>query len=546
MLAGALPAIGIALSTCRPVAAADEAGAGRALIVGMAVWPGHDLTKARVQLYRDAECTELAYTSRKVGREGTYAIIAPQPGTYYARLLVDENGNGKPDTGDGVGFYDLKSPTELSRAPRPIALSVGEMVLDVIIPVIATIGPDGKPQPLQQSALPAHAPPMILGAVVWPGHDLRQARVRLFTDQGLSNVAYESPPVEAGGSFAIVVDPGTYYACVTVDVDGNGAFGPGDGIGYCGVTDMTDAAQRPQPITVGPEHGTPHITIAVSAVLTDEGKLRAVEVPEDVGGAGAPPTASAQVAGAVMWPGHALERAWVVGASSPRLRDIVGVARAAAKSGTYTLGLPAGEYVLVALVDVNGSGRLDVGDCIGFCGRGPIPEPEALLTPIRVEADKPITDANVHIVAQLTDDGGVVPLAGGAQVAPVAKLDVAAMPALVSGRLLWQDKAIKQGTITFFRNRELSQVAAVVPVGAGGVFAAVLPPGAYYLMGGADMDGDDAMSPGDGLGLYGASRMAAADERQPVELAAGALRAALDVRITDVVVQDGKLHAVER
>ncbi|MFQ5808777.1 MAG: hypothetical protein ACE5JM_04070 [Armatimonadota bacterium] len=531
----------VGLALCYTAAVPEESGAGLALVAGIAAWPGHDLSRAHVQLYRDAECTKLAYASRKVGREGSYAIIVPEPGIYYVRLHVDANGNGKPDSGDGIGFYGLKSPGELGQTPRQLTLVAGGVAVDVVIPVIATLDADGKPGPLQEGALPVHAPPMILGAVVWPEHDLRNARVRLFTDERLSKVAYESPPAEAGGSFAIVADPGTYYACVTVDVDGDGKFGPGDAVGYHGVTDMTDASQRPQPITIGPGHPTPHLVIPVSAVLTEGGKLQAVEVPESVSGAARPTAPSGRVSGTVVWPGHTLERAWVVAASSPRLRDIVAAAAPDATSGAYTLALPPGEYVVAALMDANGSGRLDAGDCIGFRGGETPVDPEALLNPIRVEAEQTTAAAQLHIVARLAEDGGVVPLAGEWRGGPVTKVDPAALPALVRGRVLWEGKALKQGATTFFRNKELSQVAAVVPLGPGGTLATVLPPGTYYLMGGADMDGDGAMSAGDGLGIYGAGRVGAADERKPVSLEAGALRAGLDVRISDVVAEDGTL-----
>ncbi len=541
-MAGLLSAVLIVLSVPQVAHAATEPGADPGLVVGIVVWPGHDLTGAQVRLYRDAECTKLAYSTDRVGRQGTYAISVPEPGTYYPRVLVDGNANGTPDEGDGVGFYGLSSPAELGKTPRAIELQPGEVALDIIIPVIATIGPDGTPQPLQPGGELPERPSMIIGAIVWPGHDVSKARVRLFTDQTLSTIAHESPPVEAGGSFVVVAEPGTYYVCVIVDNDGDGKFGPGDAIGYHGVTDMTDASQRPRPVTIGPEHDTPHMVIPVSAVLTAEGRLSAVEVPESVRDAAAGEAPSTRVSGRVTWPGHTFEQAWVVAASSPRLRNIVAVARPETQSGVYELGLPPGDYVVVALVDANDSGRLDAGDLLGFVGGATLPGPEALLTPIHVDADAPRPDANVHVVARLAEDGGVIPLAGKPPDGPVAKLDPSSLPALASGRVLLTGEDVKQGSVTFFRNKELSEVASVAPVGPDGAYAAVLPPGAYYLMGGADMDGDDAMSPGDGLGVYGAGRMAEADAREAVRLEAGALRAGLDVRISDVVAESGTLE----
>ena len=526
LLIGPLLVTVVLLGACANAAGAEGAAGESALVVGIAVWPGHDLTKAQVQLYRDPQCTKLAFASRTVGREGTYAIVVPQPGIYYARLLVDANGNGASDAGDGVGFHGLRRPENLGQAPRAIELKAGGIVVDVIIPVIATIGANGALQPLAQGAAPLEAPPMILGAVVWPGHDLRDARVRLFSDERLSTVACESPPVEEGGSFAIVADPGTYYACVTVDVDGDGKFGPGDAVGYYGVTDMTDASQRPLPIALGPGHATPHLVIAVSAVLTQERKLQAVEVPEEVKRAAAGSGPLAQTAGTVLWPGHTFERAWVVAASSPDLREVLAVARPEVQSGRYTLSAPAVVHVLVALVDANANERFDAGDCVGFRG-----------------SEATAADAEIRVVARLTEDGSLAPLVGEPSGASALKLNLAEVPALVSGRLVWEGKSPKQGSITFFQNRELTQVAAVVLLGADGAYAAALAPGAYYLMGGADMDGDGSMSPGDGLGLYGAGRMGAPEARQPVTVGAGALRAGLDVRITDVVGDDGRLRA---
>ncbi len=546
VLAAALGVMSVILAACHPVAAAEGDRAEPALVVGIAVWPGHDITRAQVQLYRDAECAKLAYASRKVGREGTYAIIVTEPGTYYARLLVDDNASGAADASDGIGFYGLESPAHLDRAPRPITLTAGDVMPDVIIRVIATVGADGRPRPLKQGALLMATPTMMLGTVVWPGHDLRNARVRLFTDEGLSKVACESPPVEPGGSFAFLVDPGTYYACVTVDVDSDGKFGPGDAVGYYGVTDMTDASQRPKPVRVVGDADPPHLTIAVSAVMTDAGKLRAVEVPATVGEAAASGGSPVRVAGAVMWPGHTFERTWVVAARRGRLSDIAAATRPAADSGQYVLRLPPGEYAVAALVDANGSGRLDAGDCIGFCGGETLLLESATPVTIRAESGKPVADADVHIAGRLTDAGEVVPLVGGAADGPVAKLDLSALPALVSGHLVWEGTALRQGTMTFFRNKGLSELAAIAPAGSDGSYAVVLAPGTYYVMAGADMDGDNAMSTGDGVGVYGASRMAASGERQPVALEAAALHGGLDVRVTDVVGDDGTLRAAGR
>jgi hypothetical protein len=193
-------------------------------------------------------------------------------------------------------------------------------------------------------------------------------------------------------------------------------------------------------------------------------------------------------------------------------------------------------------VDANDSGRLDAGDCLGFVGGETLPGPEALLTPIRVDAEKPKADANVHVVARLGEDGAVIPFVGKSSDGPIVKLDPSSLPALASGRVLLTGEDVKQGSVTFFRNKQLSEVASVAPLGPDGAYAAVLPPGAYYVMGGADMDGDDAMSPGDGLGVYGAGRMAEAQGREAVRLEAGALRARLDVRISDMVAESGTLE----
>ena len=72
---------------------------------GKVIWPGHDLSKSSVEVYRDPKFTDLYTSGILLRAEGIYSLTIKDPGTYYIVVFVDDNDNGQFDAGDGMGMF---------------------------------------------------------------------------------------------------------------------------------------------------------------------------------------------------------------------------------------------------------------------------------------------------------------------------------------------------------------------------------------------------------------------------------------------------------
>jgi uncharacterized protein (DUF2141 family) len=72
------------------------------------------------------------------------------------------------------------------------------------------------------------------------------------------------------------------------------------------------------------------------------------------------------------------------------------------------------------------------------------------------------------------------------------------------GRVHWPGKDLSQAQIRVFRDAARRDLVAGFPaMDETGQVVLALPPGTYYLMAVVDLDGDEKMGPGDGMGFYG-------------------------------------------
>ncbi|MFQ6132019.1 MAG: hypothetical protein ACE5R4_08290 [Armatimonadota bacterium] len=482
------------------------------LVVGKVAAPGADLSGARVQLFRDAECTELAHTSKSIGAEGTYAIEV-EAGTYYARLHVDVNGSQTLDEGDLVGLFGVADATAAGAAPQAVTVAAGQFRTDVNIEASAAVQADGS-----LGALPEVETVWIVGQVIWEGHDLGNAKVQLFRDPACQELAVGAQTITPEGSFAIAVPPGRYYARALADLDGNGKLDQGEGLGYFGVTDMSDQQQRPQPIAASEAEFLVLANIPVCAVLGEGGRLKAVPVAQER----LRQSVRGRVSGMVSWPGHETAGAWVVCAADASCQEVLGVSRAGADGG-FSMLARVGRAVVVAIADANGSSRLDAGDHVGVAGIADFRDAQASPQQFEVMVGESVRDVEVRISGQLGADGVL---------GPNLRLETARMPALLSGVVAWPGVEVAAGEVNVFTDPELQQHAAHAPLGNAGQFALALPAGEYYLLGAADRDGDGATSEGDGIGLHGVPDLFSPQPKQPLVVGNGELHGGLTITIT--------------
>lgn len=352
----------------------------------------------------------------------------------------------------------------------------------------------------QENATAKRMTATLSGNVIWEGQDLSHTSVSVYRDEELKLVYISGIPQLGDGRFTLRVEPGRYYLVAYVDVDKSGSFDVGDGLGMFGITDWNDKEQNKQAIEVqdGEKVRGLEIPITARATYTD-GKPGVVSISEYE------PSqfqqfqtelrqATSGCSGRLIFfrqipeipkprreDSKALilaytDLSWKYRASITKVTD----------AGNWTLNLPPGKYYLMAIVDNNGTNKLDSGDDFGFYGvedmrkRGSFPQP-ILVSPNRFTENIKITITATYKnrkkpqeEATSTLTGIVSPISGDAK----ARIEVYADPALV-------------------------EPVASAETDTAGKFRFLLPPDEYYVIANLDADKDGRYSEGDGLGGYG-------------------------------------------
>jgi uncharacterized protein (DUF2141 family) len=88
---------------------------------------------------------------------------------------------------------------------------------------------------------------------------------------------------------------------------------------------------------------------------------------------------------------------------------------------------------------------------------------------------------------------------------PLAAQSPFGAPAVV-GRILWPEHDLSKAQVRFYRDLALTDLCDAYPTGdEGGGYLALLEPGEFYLMAVVDVNGDEKLDEGDGVGYYGVS-----------------------------------------
>ncbi len=213
--------------------------------------------------------------------------FAVEAGAYHLLAVADASQDGLLGAGDRVGAYGVEDWADPPPELPPLNLNAGDEIGGIQVFLIGQLGEDGVVGPPEgtgsfQLAIDT-LPGIVSGTVVHPGAGLKPAQVRLSSDPGMSQPIASVECEPGPGTFVSHVDPGTYYLTAIVDENGDGRFGPGDGVGFYGVDDLT-AAQAPAPVTV--RHGSLMVglDIHIIARVTEDGKLAPIapnEPPEE-------------------------------------------------------------------------------------------------------------------------------------------------------------------------------------------------------------------------------------------------------------------------
>jgi len=344
---------------------------------------------------------------------------------------------------------------------------------------------------------------VVIMRAIWPGADLTNTSFRVFDDKQMRQLVDIFPAPD--GTAMAVLRPGEYYVMAVVDANGNNQVDAGDGFGFNGVSDLSGASQ-PSPATVE-ANALNQVTIPILMTRHEDGRL--VPLPsalqattgtltgkvEGISGAGKP----------------TLLVALPVGMQTRPVVTPVGA------DGAFTLQVPAGGHMLVAIADSDDSGTVTPADLIATAGTSD--------APISVEAD-----GSKALAETLTPTRDCAAPEG--------------LPALVAGRITGAE--IPEGgraSVAFCSDQSMRNEAFSVATDSEGRYAAVADPGIYYARVTIDAAADGALGVGDMLGFYGVDNLLAGGVPVGVKVTEDALLTNVDIAVTARINEDGRLSS---
>ena len=200
-----------------------------------------------------------------MGQDGSFQLQA-RPGTYGVIAVADADKSGSVTDQDLVGWKGQENP----EGPDDLTVRPGETVDagEIALSVKELLGE-------------ADRRPAVLAGRVTGAELARAARVAvsLYSDEELKSLVTIAG-VGPDARFCVALEPGTYYAKATVDLEGDGRLSAGDMLGFFGVADIM-SGERPQPLALGMGELRVEVVIPLTAQLDDEGKLVAIKAAND-------------------------------------------------------------------------------------------------------------------------------------------------------------------------------------------------------------------------------------------------------------------------
>ncbi len=461
---------------------------------GRIIWPGHDVSSATVEVYRDLKFTDLYTSGLLLNEGGGFSLTINDPGVYFIVAFVDGNGNGQFDSGDGMGIYGVTKWADANQEPSPIQLVKGMKVPDIDIQIAATVDSQGRMIPLPKSGVTTG----ISGKLVWPKHKFPNAILLVYSDPSWNNKIAQID-VKETGEYEISLPAGRYYLLAVIDENSTNLLDVGDKFGVWG---MTKLGMFPKPIEVSDGHVSTARNILIIGQMGVSGKVTLLQEAEKGKADEAVPLADKiLLSGNLIWPDHDLRFGMVQAYSDPSMT----VAAAQAKTddqGKFRLLIPAGDYYIVAGVDTDGDGKYTSGDGIGAYGAANAAEemPKKLTVAKNVQQD----EINVLITAEFDSSGQLKYISEQVEQAPD---DISSRPletAGISGKITWEGVKLSRAMLIFSDEPGFENGTKIpLELGDDGSYSCSTPPGDYYIMAIADRNENNLMDFGDGKGFYG-------------------------------------------
>ena len=391
------------------------------------------------------------------------------------------------------------------------------------------VGTGAKPEIKRMTA-------RLTGEVIWKGYDLSHTNVSVYRDEKLKDI-YTSGVSKLGtGTFTLRVEPGRYFMVAYVDVDGSGKFDEGDGYGVLGVKDWRDKKQTHIAIEVGENTAIKGIQIPITARLqgVDETQrlvtTTAYKPSENQQFKSELIKATSGLRGTLYYSGEveiSQEHKLVLAYTDTSWKYRAGIAIVNDKTNEWELRLNPGKYYLMAIVDKNGSNKLDDGDMFGFYGLKDIYKKGAFPEPILVKPSSFAEGVEIHLTANYK----TIDLSKSSE-----------GTATISGRVFPIPQTATEVWIEVYDNSAFVEPLATTVTNPDGTYRLQLPPGEYYIIANHDADGDGRYSKGDKLGGLGTDSLTT-EQPDAVVFDAGET-SDVDIRLSAHFDAEGQLAAI--
>jgi hypothetical protein len=511
-------------------------------VSGRIVWQNHNLKNATVQLFKDQKLKEIYTKGLLRDPEGIYALELDDPGTYYIVAFVDDNGNDKIDTGDGMGIFGVMDWSDSKQQPEPLKLTKGAKLSGVDVVITGIANEQGHIVPISSSGS-ANITTGISGKLILPSdpnYKFTNTLIFVYTDPTWNNRVTKVQASQTG-EYAISLPVGKYYVLAIIDENSSNLLDADDRFGVWG---MTRFGMSPKPIEVTEGGVKTNRNIMIIGRMNKSGKpvplYKVANVPENT-----LLQKNVSISGKVVWAGHELKNAMVQAYDDPSMTFAVAKAKTD-NDGNFKMDIPEGEYYITAGIDSDGNGQYTKGDGIGVYGA----EDATSQTPKKLIINKDFKDeVNILVTAEFDDSGQLKPIIDSKQEDEKkveAKSDTDLPVTGIKGKILWSDHKLSDITLVFSKDSSFKEGFKVpIKLDKDGAYACSTDPGVHYLMAMVDTNGNEQTDADDGIGFYGTGYLGEGHwgESQSVTVLESRVTPYVNINITAIIGDDGKPSA---
>ena len=256
--------------------------------------------------------------------------------------------------------------------------------------------------------------------------------------------------------------------------------------------------------------------------------------------------ATATLKGEIVWSGEDLSQATVQVYSDENLKSLyTGVT--GLMGGEFEIRVEPGGYYLVAFVDLDRSGKFDIGDGMGIYGISDWNHPNQRKQLVNIGAHKTVSGLAIEITARMqnVDGKGKIVAAYDYLENPFEefKRDVTKITSGIKGQLHRKgNESFEDALILAYTDLSWKFRAGSAQIASDGNFTLKLTPGKYYLMATIDANRTNLFDHGDELGIYGIDDLRSQGAfPQPILVDANRFTDDIQIEVTGKQTESGKI-----